>query len=502
MSNDAANGFIDLDVTTDSLVWTGAASTEWSTNTIPGPKNWKLASNGSATDFLPDDVVVFDDTPATSPQTVDISAADVNPALVTFNNAAVDYLLQGSAGITGPTSLTMNGTGLVTITNTNSFTGAVNFNKGTISVGSLAAGGTNSPLGAGTSFVFGGGQLEYTGLGDSSDRSLTINAGGGTVSVRQRRSHARPVGPDLRQRSIRQDRARHPQLGGREHRSGRLDDQPGRADAQRQYDGRPLDRRRHHARRRQYRQQRRHARAGQRHQLRRRHGLRRRRAAIGNDHRQQSRDRAGHLRCVGAATSINFHLVADRAVTIAGALNQVVASISGPGAGAGNDTLIFNPGSGQIVFTSDGTPNTFTGNVHIESGSVQMQNISYIANDAAHQNLIIPDTSSMTVDFGATWKITHGVETIDALNGAGIVQNTGGTNYLAGAATLTLGGGNGSGSFSGTMQDGGTPFSLALIGTGTQTLSGAGISYTGPTTVAAGTLDSSKAPRPMPRRPP
>ena len=105
----------------------------------------------------------FNDSAATT--TVDISTADVTPYSVTFSNVATDYTLQSSAsfGIAGTTARASR-RGLLTISNTNKFTGPVTFGGGTIAVASVANGGTNSPLGAGASLIFAGGALEYTGV--------------------------------------------------------------------------------------------------------------------------------------------------------------------------------------------------------------------------------------------------------------------------------------------------------------------------------------------------
>ena len=64
-------------------------------------------------------------------------------------------------------------------------TGAVTLNSGTTAIGSIALGGVNSPLGAGTSIVFGGGLLQYAGVdaAPATDRAVTLNLAGGTVSV-------------------------------------------------------------------------------------------------------------------------------------------------------------------------------------------------------------------------------------------------------------------------------------------------------------------------------
>ncbi|MDX1927618.1 MAG: Calx-beta domain-containing protein [Pirellulaceae bacterium] len=94
----------------------------------------------------------------------------------------------------------------------------------------------------------------------------------------------------------------------------------------------------------------------------------------------------------------------------------------------------------------------------------------------------IPDSSSVTIASGAFLDLNGSSEAIGALAGAGTV-----TSGIAGSPTLTVGGGNGSGSFSGAVQNGAGTVSLAKTGTGTQTLSGSNL-YTGATAVNNGTL--------------
>ena len=91
----------------------------------------------------------------------------------------------GLRRISGTGGLTMSGGGALTISNTNSFTGPVTFGSGTIAVPFLALGGHNSPLGAGTSLVFNGGALEYTGSDavPATDRTVALNAGGNAFQV-------------------------------------------------------------------------------------------------------------------------------------------------------------------------------------------------------------------------------------------------------------------------------------------------------------------------------
>jgi fibronectin-binding autotransporter adhesin len=87
--------------------------------------------------------------------------------------------------ITGSPGVSKYGTGTLTLSGNNTYSGATVINAGTISVGVLANGGSSSNLGASSSsaahLVFLGGTLNYTGTGHSTDRLFTIGAGGGTL---------------------------------------------------------------------------------------------------------------------------------------------------------------------------------------------------------------------------------------------------------------------------------------------------------------------------------
>jgi len=145
--NDTVNKALVLNVTDsgDFPVWKGALSNEWSTATLGAPKNWVLNSNGATTtDYLSGDMVLFNDSATTT--TPDISVADVTPTSVTFNNTTKDYVLTGTKGIQGTTSLTKDGTGRATIATDNGYTGGTVINTGTLQVGN---GGTTGSLGTG-----------------------------------------------------------------------------------------------------------------------------------------------------------------------------------------------------------------------------------------------------------------------------------------------------------------------------------------------------------------
>jgi autotransporter-associated beta strand protein len=147
------------------------------------------------------------------------------------------------------------------------------------------------------------------------------------------------------------------------------------------------------------------------------------------------------------------------------------ASFKGGISGTGNLTIASNS-SYPVTFIN--ASNTFTGNVQIDSGA------ELDLNNGGGENLsYIPDTSRMNVT-GTLYNVNNGInETMDALDGNGVVK---GYNN-----TFTVGGGNGSGAFSGIITNGAGSVGLIKIGAGTQKFTGIN-TYTGITTVNGGTL--------------
>ena len=172
---------IDLNVTgIDAPFWSGRNGTAWSL----GPNNnWGLnAPLGTQTDFLVGDSVTFSDGAITP--TADVSVADVAPSSILFNNATQPHTVTGTKAISGTTGLTKTGAAKTTISNSNSFTGAVSVSgTGILSVNSVANAGSNSPLGAGTTISLDDGTLEFTGASGSTNRPVTLGALGGTLSA-------------------------------------------------------------------------------------------------------------------------------------------------------------------------------------------------------------------------------------------------------------------------------------------------------------------------------
>lgn len=93
-----------------------------------------------------------------------------------------------TAANTSTGGFTKNGSGILTLTGANNYTGVTQINAGTIAVASMTNGGVTSPIGAASSasanLVFNGGGLQYTGTSTTTNRGFTINsAQTGTIEV-------------------------------------------------------------------------------------------------------------------------------------------------------------------------------------------------------------------------------------------------------------------------------------------------------------------------------
>ena len=160
-----------------TLTWNGNEGSVWDLNYT---KNFKNTSN-AASEFVSGDAIVFDDNASTT--NVEI-ASDIYPSSVVFKNNSKDYTLSGSA-IGGNATLTFDGTGNVTINNTNKYTGSTMLNGGKVTVSSLAN-GNGVEYGAfgsaGNVITMNGGTLAVSKSMTSSN-PVSLRANGGTIEV-------------------------------------------------------------------------------------------------------------------------------------------------------------------------------------------------------------------------------------------------------------------------------------------------------------------------------
>ncbi len=188
---------VALQVIGDTPKWTGLVSGNWTTNVVPGAKNWKLAIGNTATDFITGDNVLFDDS-ATGTTAIDIGDDNIDAGAIEFNNSSKNYTLSSANFLSILTGLlTKNGTGSLTIGNSNLYPSGTSFNGGTLNLNNDQAIGTGAfTVGAGSAKVldntsgitvnlfsnnaqFWNDDFTFTGSNDLNLGTGTVTLGGG-----------------------------------------------------------------------------------------------------------------------------------------------------------------------------------------------------------------------------------------------------------------------------------------------------------------------------------
>ncbi len=178
-----------------------------------------------------------------------------------------------------------------------------------------------------------------------------------------------------------------------------------------------------------------------------------------------------------------------RTLTIAGTGNTIVNSVISNGARAKSGNLI-QTGSGTLQLGGSSS-NTFVGTVTVNGGTLLLAKTSGLAipgnltigdgtgTDTARLlgSQQISDTGAVTINAGGVFDVGGFAETIASFSGAG-------STVLGSGGLLTVGGGNSSWTFAGSLTGAG---GLVKNGTGTLTLTGAANSP-GSLTANAGTI--------------
>ncbi|MBX3432271.1 MAG: autotransporter-associated beta strand repeat-containing protein [Pirellulales bacterium] len=164
-------------VSSASLTWVGNSGSNWDVETTP---NWTGASPNT---FFQSDSVAFNDSATTFNVNV---AANVQPTAVVVNNSANDYVISGTGGISGSATFTKTGSGMLTMTTANTFSGAASISGGTVDIGAaVGALGTGALTLSNAAIMATTNASATTGLTNSSlalpvGTASTISAAGNT----------------------------------------------------------------------------------------------------------------------------------------------------------------------------------------------------------------------------------------------------------------------------------------------------------------------------------
>ncbi len=412
LSNNAASKIIYLVVNNaagnygNPLLW-AVGSGNWDAG-VSG--NWKNTNGTPSQLYYDPTAVIFDDTASGASPILVNKAVTVSPASVTVNSTNKNYVISGSA-IAGAATLTKNGSGRLTISSGNTYTGNTVINGGTLEVDANSALGTGQVtlsggalsnnvsatlpnavvLSTGTNLVGVGSGQTLTLAGAVSSTGGLVLSGPGTLSLAGADSY----------------------IGGTTVGAGRL-------------------------------------------QI-------RNTTTSGTNY-----NIAGGATLELTATTVNPLSVAS-IFTNSGTLLFD---------GGGNGVTVFNAAGNDVVQLAAGGLVWVTGNTTVTGSS------GYHGIWSANLGSLEVDAGS-TINFVETGGSTAGtVAQFDALNGGGTISM--GYQFYK---VLSIGNANGSGIFSGSLKDVGSPALLALVknGTGTETLTGTN-TYTSSTTINGGTL--------------
>ena len=167
---------------TKALVWSGATAGVWSTDA--NQLNWNAPT---ATNFRNLDSVQFLDIAATATMTVNVGNTGnltATPASILVNNTTTAYTFATTAAgvIAGGATLTKTGTGLLQISNANTFSGGVVVKQGSLQTGNNTAAGTGA-ITLGDASTAGDISWKWNGGGTPANPVVVSALGTGTVTL-------------------------------------------------------------------------------------------------------------------------------------------------------------------------------------------------------------------------------------------------------------------------------------------------------------------------------
>jgi len=173
------SGNIVLRVNSPSkLIWEGNVDSKWDNDKT---SNWLNIAQPQT--FLANDSVYFNEDATLKSVVIN---ERVIPATLTVD-ATSNYVLSGTGSIEGTGGITKTGTGKLTISTVNKYTGKTIVNGGTLEVATIDDGGAVSTIGAATNapanILLNGGKFSFIGTTSSFDRGFTLGTNDGTFSI-------------------------------------------------------------------------------------------------------------------------------------------------------------------------------------------------------------------------------------------------------------------------------------------------------------------------------
>ncbi len=136
---------VNVDITGNTgakLKWSSTSSSLWD---LGISSNWFNFGTSSSDVFYAGDSVLFDDSvPGVQTSVVIPQGVIMFPAAITNISSVNSYTISGGGSISGPTALVKDGTNILTINTTNSFTGGVTILNGIVKAGTGTALGLNN----------------------------------------------------------------------------------------------------------------------------------------------------------------------------------------------------------------------------------------------------------------------------------------------------------------------------------------------------------------------
>jgi len=156
-----------------SIVWSGNANSNWDYQSV------NFYKDGGETFFVPNDTVLFNDTAAN--KNVVINTEQMSAGNTVFANTSGIYTLSGTGGIGGTGFLKKENAGTLQITTVNNtYTGATQILGGTVEAVNIQNMDVESSFGKGNQITLSNTTLKLTGT-SATDRAFTL--GGDTVNL-------------------------------------------------------------------------------------------------------------------------------------------------------------------------------------------------------------------------------------------------------------------------------------------------------------------------------